>query len=397
MFLYYIFAIFLGIFAGIFTGLLPGIHINLVALLLLSSSQLLLNYFSPLILVVFIVAMTITHNFLDFIPGIFLGAPNTETALSVLPGHEMLMKGKGYGACRLAALGCFIGAMLLLLLTPVFIVILPGIYEYARDFMALILITASLFLFLNEKKKFYAFFIFMLSGVLGIAVLNLPLKQPLFPLLTGLFGTSMLVKSVSDRVVIPKQDFEKLKIGRKELEKIIPSGIIASSLCSFLPGLGASQAAVIGSETSGKLSQKGFLVLLGMISVLVSGLNFVAIYAIQKPRSGVAVAASQIINDLSLNQLYLLIISAVIAGSLAFIISDYSARIFAKNISRINYSKLSVFLLALLSFMSIAFSGWLGLIILITSTSIGLIASYWNVRKMHLMGCLMIPVILYFI
>ncbi|MBT4824632.1 hypothetical protein HON88_05525, partial [Candidatus Woesearchaeota archaeon] len=57
--------IFIGVFAGIITGLTPGIHINLVSLLVISSSPFLLNYLSPISLAIFVISMAITHTFLD--------------------------------------------------------------------------------------------------------------------------------------------------------------------------------------------------------------------------------------------------------------------------------------------------------------------------------------------
>ena len=91
MLLSFIIALALGIIAGTITGLTPGIHINLVAVILVSASLIL--PISPIILVVFIVAMSITHTFLDFIPSIFLGAPDDDTVLSVLPGHKVTSSG----------------------------------------------------------------------------------------------------------------------------------------------------------------------------------------------------------------------------------------------------------------------------------------------------------------
>ena len=52
--------------------------------------------FIPLLLAMTIVAMSIAHTFLDFIPSTFLGAPECETALSVLPAQGMLLEGSGY-------------------------------------------------------------------------------------------------------------------------------------------------------------------------------------------------------------------------------------------------------------------------------------------------------------
>src|SRR3990167_5807040 len=98
-------ALTLGLLSGTLTGLLPGIHINLVSASLVSLSALYFLNIEPIILVVFIVSMSITHTFVDFIPSIFLGAPDTDTELSVLPGHEMLKQGQGYKAVLITLYG----------------------------------------------------------------------------------------------------------------------------------------------------------------------------------------------------------------------------------------------------------------------------------------------------
>ncbi|MFH0831743.1 MAG: tripartite tricarboxylate transporter permease [archaeon] len=397
IFVLVVLALMLGIIAGIFTGLVPGIHINFVALIISSSAGILLEHFSAIAIASFIIAMAVTHSFFDFIPSIFLSAPNSETALSVMPGHNLLLKGKGYAAARLALIGCYAGLIILILTAPLFLYIMPLVYDFIKRFMAVILIVSSLYLMVNEKNKILALFIFIISGVLGFASLNLNLNQPLFPLLTGLFGTSMIVTSISEKAKIPKQEMQELRTEKGEIPKAVSAGLIASGLCSFLPGLGASQAAVIGSEICGKTSEKCFLFLLGIISTLVTGLNFVAIYAIGKPRSGVAIAAADILQSVSMQQLYLLLAVAVVSGGIALVISLHAAKIFAKNINRIDYAKISIALLLFLFVMCIIFSGWLGIIILVTATSLGIFAIKANVRKMHLMGCIMLPVILYFL
>jgi len=96
-------ALLLGVLAGIITGITPGLHINLVAVVLLSSSAFLLRFFPPVVLAAFIIAMSITHTFTDFIASIYLGAPDDDTALSVLPGHVLLLQGKGRHALKVVA------------------------------------------------------------------------------------------------------------------------------------------------------------------------------------------------------------------------------------------------------------------------------------------------------
>jgi putative membrane protein len=391
-------ALLLGIIAGTITGLSPGIHINLVALMLLIASPFLLQYAAPVVLAVFIVSMSISHCFLDFITGIFLGAPDDTTALSVLPGHKLLLNGRGYEAVKLTTLGCFLGVLLLIIVVPLSVVFLPMVYDYIKIAIPFILIIASLFLILKEDKKFLAFLIFMLSGCLGIAVLNLEvIKQPLFPLLTGLFGTSMLLSSINQKTVIPKQTFASDKINAKETGKTVFAGVLSSFLCSFMPGLGASQAAVLGNEISRSKSEKNFLVLLGIISVLVTALNFAAIYIINKPRSGTAIIVEKLISDVTLTHLAIFCAAMIIAGSISVFLALFFAKVFAKNIHRINYSALSAIILLFLVLLCINISGLISLIVLVTATGLGLFAISTGVKKMHLMGCLILPVIMYFI
>ena len=205
-----IIALLVGVLIGTITGLTPGIHINLVAFFLLSALAFL--HISPIALAVFIVSMSICHTAIDFIPSIFLGAPDEDSVLSVLPGHEMLIKGEGYEAVILTLYGSIIGIFLILLFTPLFVFFLPKIYDNALTIMPFILILASLFLFYFEKKnRLWAIIIFFLAGFLGIASMNLSLKEPLLPLLTGLFGASSLITSISKKQKLPKQRILKLK------------------------------------------------------------------------------------------------------------------------------------------------------------------------------------------
>ena len=155
---------------------------------------------------VFIVSMAITHTFIDFIPSVFLGCPDTDTELSVLPGHDLLKKGQGYQAITLTSYGSLISVFTLILISFPAILIISKIYIFIPFLIPGLLIFASFFLISREKKKFSALLAFLLSGFLGLCVLNLDsLKEPLLPLLTGLFGASMLITSIKNKTRIPKQ------------------------------------------------------------------------------------------------------------------------------------------------------------------------------------------------
>ena len=95
----------LGVLLGTITGLVPGFHPNNVAFILLSITPMivvespLLNALVPpdllLVLVASIIlAASVAHTFLNFIPAAFIGAPEGDTALALLPAHRLLLEGK---------------------------------------------------------------------------------------------------------------------------------------------------------------------------------------------------------------------------------------------------------------------------------------------------------------
>ena len=54
-------------------------------------------------------------------------------------------------------------------------------------------------------------------------------------------------------------------------------------------------------------------------------------------------------------------------------------------------------IIGFITLLTFFFDGFIGLTILITATAIGILASSWGIGKNHLMGCLILPVILYFV
>jgi putative membrane protein len=379
-----------GVLAGTITGLLPGIHINLVGTFLVVLSTSLLSSISPLFLVVFITSMAITHTFLDFIPSIFLGCPDDDTGLAVLPGHELLKQGRGYEAVYLTALGGLAAIFLVLLIAFPAIFLVPKIYNSILRFIPYLLIGISLFMLLSEKKKFSAFLVFFLSGILGLIVLNINLKEPLLPLLSGLFGSSSLLLSIKQKTKIPAQE---ANISEKpKLLRPLSGSFIASFICGFLPGLGSGEAAVIGSQIS-KAERKNFLVLLGATNTLVMGLAFIAFYTIGKTRTGVLVSIQQIIGNLTARQFILVLAIILLAGIISFFLTLQLAKFFSNKIEKINYSTLSILTLIFVTVIVTAFSGFLGLLVFIISTLTGIYCISLNVRRTTMMSCLLLPTI----
>jgi putative membrane protein len=391
-------ALLLGVSAGTLTGLLPGIHMNLIGAFLVSMSVS-LSFLSPVPIIVFVVSMTITHTFLDFIPSIFLGAPDESSALSVLPGHKMLLKGKAQEAVFLTLIGSSLSIFLILLLSLPFIFYLPLIYNYIKIIIPFLLILVSLFMIYSDNNKFNAFLLFCLAGFLGISTLSLPLSQPLLPLLTGLFGGSSLITSLTKKTKIPKQKtikIRKMKIKLKSILKTALGTLIASPFCTILPGLGASQAAIIGKEVTGKTNEKEFLILLGSINTIIAGVSFLTLYSINRARTGTALALSQII-EFQPSFILIILTSIILSGILSFFLTIHISKFFSLNISKINYKVLSSTVLIFLLIITFIFSGFLGILVFMVSSFLGLFSILMQIKRTHLMGSLLIPTILLYL
>ncbi|MBX4196495.1 tripartite tricarboxylate transporter permease [Candidatus Pacearchaeota archaeon] len=389
-----ILAFLLGVIAGTFTGLAPGIHINLVAALILS-----FHANSPLPFIIFIVAMSITHVFIDFIPSIFLGAPDEDTALSILPGHQLLKQGKGREAVVLALLGALMGVAISIILAYPFAKIVPYIFTHVQPFIPFILIFISAYIILREKEIIIALVVFILAGFLGFFAFNLPVREPLLPLLSGLFGVSGLIINVHERKSLKKQEvtsFKKINIQKKELALSALVGAIVGPLCSFLPAIGSGHASIIGSEIK-EHSIRGFLFLNGLMNALIMSLSFVTAYAIGKTRTGSAAAVKELVGTLTTFHLVSIFLTIACASVCAFILGLILSRKFAYIMNKINYRKLGITTLGVLVTVNIIFSNVLGLVVLATGASLGLYAILSGSRRINLMGCLLIPSIIFYL
>lgn len=398
-----ILALLIGIVFGTMTGLFPGIHINLVAagLLALAGGAFFAGV-EPLVLVVFVVAMAVTHTFVDFIPSVFLGAPEEDSFLSVLPGHQLLREGKGYEAIVLTLYGSLIALPIILAFSLLFVKFLPFIFELIRGFIAYILIFVSLYLVFRENEFLISLTVFILAGFLGLFSFNLPIREPLLPLLTGLFGVAALVVSVKTKIHVPKQEIKplrKIKLEKGSFLRSSFAAMVAAPLSSFLPGVGAGHAAVIGSEITGDLGKdkRSFLFLVGAINTIVMALSFVTIYAIGRTRTGAAAAVADLLGEMVLGDLVLVLVVVFVSGVIAFIIGVNLSKLLARGIGKVNYSKLSLGIIGVLVVVNLVLTNWIGILVLVTGSALGVFAILSGVRRINLMGALLVPTILFYL
>lgn len=473
----------LGIGAGIVTGLMPGVHVNNVALLvvafegaLVALALTLFGWADPsvgdlvVLLGAMIVGTAVTHTFLDFLPSVFLGAPEDATALSVLPGHRLLLRGRGYEAVILSAYGSLLAVLLsLVLILPLRLLMGSPVnaWDQLRWAVYLILILIAAMLILDEKgrtvpapgavlppvaedeapddadagigfspawrQQLLALGIFLLSGALGLVVLAtpglvaanwypLPTTQPnpasvvLFPLFTGLFGLSTLLLSYYSRPHVPPQRVDGVDVDLPAWRRLrgVLAGGLAGTAVAWFPGVSAASATVVAKLLAGgepddrpqDAADKEFMVAISAVNTATAMFTVVALFVILRARSGAAAALLTLFDgtlprwDPLANvpqALAVLLLVAVLAGAVAYVLTLAFGRVFARLTNRFPYRLLVQGVLVFLVVLLFLLSGVLGLAIAAVATAIGLLPPLLGVRRVHLMGSLILPVILFFL
>jgi putative membrane protein len=390
-------AFLLGIVFGVIAGLIPGIHINLVASLVLAGSGFILDYFAAKELAVFIVAMGITHAFVEVVPSIFLGAPDDSSALVMLPGHKMLHKGLGYDAVRFATIGALGCLFLTLAAFPVLMWAFPLLFQSMKPVLGWLLLGLVIVLIAKEKKDWWrAAIVFSLTGALGYIVLNkLEIEQALMPLLSGLFGASSLSLALFENTKIPVQIGRFLHLDKKAGAKGILGGLVGGTLVTLFPGLGPGHAGALSTAIFRSTSHS-YLVLIGGLHTADFLSSIVTLVVLGKARNGALAVMSELV-DVSANDLWLLGGVALAAGIIAAVVALASAKGFSELVERVNYPLLSASILLFLVILCFVLSGWKGLAVLAASTALGLLAPWLKVSRAHAMGCLLVPTLSYYL
>jgi putative membrane protein len=409
----YLFFLLLGVLAGVVAGLLPGLHVNNIGTFSLSLLPLLA--IDPVAFAVFLTAMATSQTFLNFIPSIFLGAPDESTVLSLLPTHRLLLDGRGMEAVRITAVASLYGVFLSLALLPVAFFLIPLAYSAVRAALVPILLFAITLLILRERrleKILWAFITFSVSGYLGWVLLNrisvLSTSQVFLPLFSGLFGLSTLLTGIQAGSKFYPQDLKaEIKLSKKGMWGFSFLGTIGGFLVGLLPAMSPSQIGIVIQEiVSLKERAKGaleelhvrrFITMVAALNTADAMVSIFAVYLMNNPRSGISVIIQDLFGQIDLGLLLGLSLVMLISGIISYFVHIWVGKQFSSLAGRIDFQKLSVLGFAFVVCLVFFMTGFLGLAIAAVSTLVGLIPALTGVSRTHCMGCLLLPTILIFL
>ena len=255
----------LGAGLGLFSGLAPGIHVNTLAAMLLASYPSISSVIpggldqegTALAVCVCIMSASVVHSFVDFVPSVFIGAPDGEDAVSVLPGHRLLLDGRGMAAVRAAAIGSLIGAAASILLSvPLQWLLLNGLEDPLERLTPVVMIVAAAVVVMSghgNGSALWGAVAFAASGMLGLACMTLEIPMDglggegsiMLPLLTGLFGIPVLLETSSAARIPIQRDSVADPVGPVPGLK----GVLMGTVAGWFPGItstvGASMSAAL--------------------------------------------------------------------------------------------------------------------------------------------------------
>lgn len=384
-----------GVGLGACSGLVPGLHANNFALLLAAVAPGVPA--PPTMVAAAMLAAGVVHTFLDVVPALALGVPDATMAPMALPGHRLVLAGRGREALRLSALGSALAVAFALPLAVPVTWAMTRAYPTLRANLPLVLGAVVVVLLVTESSwlaRVGGAVAFLLAAALGWLTLDLDPRAPLAaggvltPLFAGLFGAPVLLDAL-DGAGVPPQEEPELAMARPQLAATAGAGTLAGAAVGYLPGVSAAVATVLAlPAVPSSDDARGFLVAASGANTSTALFALFALVALGTPRTGVLVAVERVGAPRALPGLVAPVLVAAAAGfALVLLVGDGYLRVVGNS----DYRRVSLAVLGLLAVLSWLFAGPVGLPVLVAATLVGLVPPRVGARRVHLMGVLLGP------
>ena len=379
----------------------------------------------------FISSALVAHLFAESVTSTYLGIPAGDV-VSVLPAHRLARAGLGRIAVRSSADGSLAGIVVsVVALSPVCLLMGHPVHLYSllREVMGFLIIAFSATLLVFDGPSFprvaKATALFMASGVLGSAVLlsdfhasSLPdvpwIHEPyvqksslLLPMFAGLFGIPSLLMSFGSRDVFDvRTEVQERASGNHRLSEYAVS-LLGGAVVGWLPGMTSGASATLCAprvhEVTGENDVESSARFIWLYSfVTASGAVFAvgALFVILRARSGSMDATQFFLGDSlvagDLQQDLLPIAAILLSMLVAACISRYALRLVDSKLLELHRvlcsQRIAALSMLFVCSLSVALTGTRGSMVLSAAVCLGMLPTRIGVRRIQLMGCLLVPI-----
>jgi putative membrane protein len=386
-----------GIALGTCSGLVPGLHANNFALLLAGFAPAVPA--DPLYLGAAMLAAGVTHTFLDIVPALALGVPDPAMAPTALPGHRLVLQGRGREALRLSALGSALAVAFAVPLALPVTIAMERAYPTIAANLTPVLGVVSLLLVVTERTRrarVGAAVSLGASGLLGLVTLDIPTSgvlpagDMLAPLFAGLFGAPILIAALGGAGV-PPQDDERITASPGFITTVALVGTLSGAVVGYLPGISSAIAAAGALAVLPDRGPRAFVVATSGVSTANTVFALFALVTLGNPRTGVLVAVESAGVP---HVLPVLLASVAIAAAFGFVLVLLVGDRYLAAVGSVDNVRLCLGVLAFLCVLVVAFTGVIGLGVFVVATAVGLIPPSFGARRTTCMGVLLVPLAL---
>lgn len=384
-----------GIGLGTLTGLTPGLHVNTVAVVLGAVAADVPG--PPHLVGASMLAAGVTHSFLDVIPTLAIGVPDAAMAVTALPGHRLVLGGRGREALRLSTLGSASAILAAVVLGIPVTMAMQSVAPVLDRYLAVVLGAVALALLVTERGSRATVggaLSLAASGILGVATLDLPtggvvpVGSTLLPLLSGLFGIPVLIYAY-DGGGLPPQGSPTVAASPVTVLGWGFVGAVAGALVAYVPGVSAAVAAALSFAVVPRdTGARGFVTTVSGVNTGNAIFALFALVAMGAPRTGVLVAFERA--RLPPNVPLLLVAMALAAAVSAILVPTLGDRYLAV-VGTLDSRHLTAGVGTLVVGLVGLTTGLVGIGLLVVATVVGMLPVRYGARRVHLMGVLLVP------
>ncbi len=370
----------IGLILGALSGLVPGLHPNLISAIAVLQNM---EYEKKAAL---IVSMYSAHIVFSYIPSIFFGVPDEQSAVSVLPGQRMVREGKGIVALKTTVVSVLIASIAALILIPAALRFYPLAYGFVGPHIAPILIIASAIFVFRTKNPLYALLIFLGAGFFGAYALKLDVHDAFLPLFSGFFAMGTILNYRKSR--IPAQKEGNVEAG---VWKYALFGALLGGLANLIPAISSPAQVAALASLFVAFESGNYLATVAAIGAGQFVFAFASSAAIDKARHGVIVNLGQVL-DIGANMQALLLYFMFGIGIAAIAVFLLRKRI--STLAGLDFSNFNKLLAAYLALVVFLIDGPMGLAVFAGASLIGYLTIRMGVERTMLMGGLIVPTIM---
>jgi len=437
----------LGTLVGGVTGLVPGLHPNTIAILVTglpqvtivltaqaATAELPIAEGGAILLGAFLIGVLMAHSFVEIIPTAMMGIAGDDTIVALLPAQRLYLLGRTdliFEAVMIGGLGSL--AIFAVLLFPLRAIMSDpvGAYSMIRPVMGIVLIVICAIVLLSSrdlKKLLRSLLLFGSSGMIGVLVLSLQVPSLVTKsLLSDVWSadsSSFLLAAFAGFFAIPSIAFSRMKrvehkqsSYRSTESTHIPRlgavfrGILPSFLVGWIPAVTnayATSFAFAFKRDNRPPLEASFRYLVTYSATNMGGAlqAILALAAIYRARNGTLEAITGIISRDELGWLELsdppvTIIALLWSACLASVVGAALCLLLGKKIlcSRRESSRwwIRPIVLVFLMLLILWSSGPIGYLVMLPCFLLGSLAIVIGAPRVHLMGFLLVPAILYFV